>query len=149
MTQRVLIANDPYAALDEKKSWNQRGKWPCKWVVCAEAGEPPFVTAYRRTITVAGEIIVRVHVTADERYELFLDGRRIGRGSERGDADNWYFETYDLALTPGAHVLVARVWSQADKAPYAQMSVYPGFLFSPQEQDFIALLGTGVAAWEA
>ncbi len=35
---------------------------------------------------------IRVHVTADERYELFLDGKRIGRGSERGDRNNWFYE---------------------------------------------------------
>jgi hypothetical protein len=47
---------------------------------------------------------VRIHVSADERYELWLDGVREGRGSERGDARNWFFESYDLALTRATNV---------------------------------------------
>ncbi len=146
---RVLIDRDPYPHLDAGKPWIQRGIWPCAWVRCPDAGHPPFVTAYRRRFTIDHEAIVRVHVSADERYELFLDGQRIGRGSERGDTNNWFYETYDLHLQPGEHVIVARVWSLGKMAPYAQMTVYPGFIFSPEGEEFIQLLGTGVAPWEA
>lgn len=145
---RTIITGDPYARGDLRDPW-QRGKWRCRWVSCADAGAPPFVSAYRRRFTLKKRATIRVHVSADERYELFLDGARIGRGSERGDAQNWFFETYDLSLSAGAHVLVARVWSLGARAPYAQMSVYPGFIFSPQEEKWMELLGTGVAKWEA
>jgi hypothetical protein len=165
---RVLISQDPYRDADLARPWTERGIWPCKWIGCTEAGP---VVAYRKRFTLDAATTVRLHVTADERYELFLDGRRVGRGSERGDRANWFYETYDLALAAGAHVLVARVWSlgsgknfaqetdQAFKeqhiaelgagAPYAQISVCPGFLCSPQDPSHIALIGTGVAAWEA
>jgi hypothetical protein len=145
---RKLIFEDPYARGDLRDPW-QRGKWRCKWVACAKAGAPPFVTAFRKRFTLKKSATIRVHVSADERYELFLDGARIGRGSERGDAENWFFETYDLSLSAGAHVLVARVWSLGNRAPYAQMSVYSGFIFSPQEEKWMELLGTGVTKWEA
>ena len=111
-------------------------------------GEPPFVTAYRKTFSMEKDATVRVHVSADERYELFFDGKRIGRGSERGDRNNWYYETYDIPITKGDHVFVARVWSMGRRAPFAQMSVYPGFIFAT-EGEFIEKLGTGVAEWEA
>jgi hypothetical protein len=148
MTMRTFISEDPYAAADTRDPW-QRGKWPCRWVMCSDAGEPPFATAYRRKFTTKTTAKVRVHVSADERYELFLDGERIGRGSERGDANHWYYESYHLILSAGRHVIVARVWSLGAMAPYAQMSVYPGFIFSPQDKKWIELLGTGVAPWEA
>ncbi len=141
---KVHIDYRPYA--DETTDWSKRGTWPCKWVSCANAGEPPFVTAYRLLFRIEQARTVRAHVSADERYELFLDGARIGRGSERGDVDHWYFETYDLELDAGEHTLVARVWSVGEQAPYAQMTLRPGFLFSPE--DDIELLGTGHAAWE-
>lgn len=146
---RVLIDSDPYAGKDAGKPSSRHGRWPCRWVSCPEAGTPPYVTAFRRRFTLPRAVTVRVHVTADERYELFLDGERIGRGPERGDAENWFFETYDLPLTVGEHVLVARVWALGDGAAFAQMSTRPGFLLSPQEDEFIPLLGTGVAEWEA
>ncbi len=148
---RTLITEDPYRQRDAGAAWNKQGIWPCRWVGCegAGVGEAPFVAAYRLRFDREQAGTVRVHVTADERYELFLDGARIGRGSERGDGNHWFFETYDLELTAGAHTLVARVWSLGDMAPFAQMTVHPGFLLSPQEEADIAQLGTGVAAWEA
>lgn len=145
---RTFITNDPYPAFDEGKAWIERGIWPCKWISCKDAGEPPFVTAYRKRFTMDKDATVRVHVSADERYELFFDGKRIGRGSERCDGANWRYETYDIPISKGDHVFVARVWSLGRQAPYAQMTVYPGFIFAP-EAEYIDKLGTGVAEWEA
>ena len=145
---RVTITDDPFLALDEGKDWIRRGIWPCSWICCKATGEMPFVTAYRRRFSMDKDTTVRVHVSADERYELFLDGKRIGRGSERGDRMNWYYETYDVPISKGDHVLVARVWSFGRQAPFAQMTVYPGFIFAP-EGEFVEQLGTGVAEWEA
>jgi len=147
---RTIITHDPYLHLKEDKAWSSfnAGRWPCHWIGCPEAGDPPFATAYRKRFLLDKAAAIRVHVSADERYELFLDGERIGRGSERGDKDNWFYETYDLQLDPGSHVLVARVWSLGRLAPYAQLSAHPGFLLSP-EVEFIELLGTGVAEWDA
>lgn len=145
---RAFITNDPYPAFDEGKAWIERGIWPCKWICCKDAGEPPFVTAYRKRFSMDKDATVRVHVSADERYELFFDGKRIGRGSERSDRANWRYETYDIPIGKGDHVFVARVWSLGRQAPYAQMTVYPGFIFAP-EAEYIEKLGTGVAEWDA
>jgi len=145
---RTTITHDPFIGLNLAKPWRERGWWPCAWIACPDAGAPPFVTAYRRRFALDRDATIRVHVTADERYDLFLDGRRIGRGSERGAPDLWFYETYDLPLQAGEHVLVARVWSLGDQAPTAQMSIHPGFLLAP-EREWIEVLGTGVAAWEA
>ncbi|MBC7808126.1 MAG: alpha-L-rhamnosidase [Akkermansiaceae bacterium] len=143
-----MIVGSPYAG-QETQSWGKRGRWTCAWVSCADVVPPPFVSAYRCRFATSGATTIRVHVTADERYELFLDGQRIGRGSERGDAQNWFFETYELTLEPGAHTLVARVWSQGSMAAFAQMTVRPGFLLAPQDNEHDALIGTGIAPWEA
>src|SRR5436309_913205 len=117
---RTIITQDPYRELDETAAWNRKGVWACRWVACPNVGAPPFVTAYRCRFTLDSPTVVRAHVTADERYELWVDGEWVGRGSERGDGDHWFFETYDLTLEADAHVLVARVWTLGDMAPYAQ-----------------------------
>src|SRR5262249_12529317 len=124
---RVQIEHDPFADRPENGFWATRGIWPCSWVVCPDTGDPPYLTAYRHTFLLDQPAQFRIHVSADERYDLFLDGERIGRGSERGSPDCWFFESYDLDLPPGEHMLVARVWSLGSQAPGAQMSVYPGF----------------------
>jgi alpha-L-rhamnosidase len=146
---QVLIDRDPYLDRPENSYWFTRGLWPCAWIHCLAATTPPFVVAYRRQFMVEHGTTMRIHVTADERYELFLDGQRIGRGSERGDPRNWFFETYDLNVQAGQHMLVALVWTLGTQSPISQMSVRPGLLVAPQADEHQPLLGTGVAAWEA
>jgi hypothetical protein len=146
---RTIIDYAPF--LDITKFWGERGRWPAKWITHPEAkGGGPVVQAFRRRLTLDAPLTVRVHVSADERYELFLDGQRIGRGSERGDRLNWFFETYDLTLSAGEHTIVAHTWWLNDfaPAPFAQISVKPAFLLAA-EGDARDLLATGFAAWDS
>ena len=112
---RVTIHEPPYAERQPEKTFSDEfahwSRWPCQWVSSSAAEPKPCALAYRLNFAVERAATVRVHVTADERYWLFLDGVRIGQGSERGDAENWFFETYDLNLASGPHTLVACVWS--------------------------------------
>ncbi len=147
-SSRVIIERDPYIRSGADLAWDALGQWPCAWVHLPEAGEPPLVVAYRRRFTLDAEARIRIHVSADARYDLYLDGALIGRGSESGDPANWFYETYDLSLSAGAHVLVARVWSLGRYANLAQMSAHHGFILSA-EGERLTLLGTGVAEWSA
>lgn len=134
---------------NEIPPWEITGHWPGSWICCRNVGDVPFVAAYKLEFEIEKEIIITAHVSADERYELYLDGVRIGRGSERGDQNNWYFETYELNLKKGNHVIVARAWSLRKLKPLGQVSVYPGFIFSPEGEENIEMLATGVAKWQA
>lgn len=131
-----------------KTDWERQETWNAAWVHCADAASPPLVTAYRLHFSLDQQQAARLHVTADERYELYLDGERIGRGSERGNLEHWFYETYALRLAAGEHVLAARVWSLGEYAPLAQFSVRPGFLLAA-EGKLGDRLNTGVAPWEA
>lgn len=144
---RTLIDYLPFAAHDAGKSWHRKGLWPYRWINGGDAGNGPHVSAYRRVFTIDEAMTIRAHVSGDERYELYVDGQLIGRGSERGDASNWYFETYDLTFQPGQHVIVAKVWSLGAMAPYAQMSVRHGFILAPEGGQG-HLIGTGAAQWQ-
>ncbi len=115
-----------------KTDWEKQGLWPAFWVHCPSATNPPLVTAYRLRFAIDAAVKARLHVSADERYELFLDGQRIGRGSERGNFEHWFYETYETHLAAGEHVLVARVWSLGDFSPLAQFSRRPGFLLAAE-----------------
>ncbi len=145
---RVYVTQPPFRDYPPGAAWNEIGTWPCRWITCPGA-EPPFVAAFRLPFTLGHPATVRVHVTADERYELFLDGVRIGRGPERGEPHHWFFETYDLTLDAGEHLLVARVWALGELAPVAQFSLRPGFLCCPEEEKWWDVLGTGRAPWQA
>jgi hypothetical protein len=125
--------------------------WPASWITLPNAGEPPYVLGFRLIVEQPHDTTIRCHVTADERYELFLDGERIARGPERGSAEAWYYQTIDLSVKAGRHVLFARVWALGNKAPFAQCTVRPGFLLGvKQVSDGGADAGwsTGLAPWE-
>lgn len=123
------------------------GAWPARWIAHPEAVLPS-VVAYRRKFAVNKAVTLHVHVSADERYALYLDGARVGRGPERGDRYHWFFETYPLSLTPGEHCLVAVVWALGEQAPLAQFSVAPGFILACAAPEWQRMLATGVASWE-
>ncbi|MFC2089498.1 alpha-L-rhamnosidase [Bacteroidota bacterium] len=71
-----------------------------------------------------------IHVTADNRYKFFVNGEWIGLGPARSDPENWMFDTYDIApfLKQGKNIIAAIVWNFGDYNPWAQFSVYSGFL---------------------
>ncbi|MBN1372678.1 MAG: hypothetical protein JW987_12125 [Anaerolineaceae bacterium] len=144
-----MSSNLPFPHYPPKHNWYNRGTWPAHWVICHGAEQPPAVAAYRLRFTLTAATRIALYVTADERYELFCDGVRLGRGPERGDPRHWFYETYTLDLSGGEHLLTARVWALGDLAPVAQMSVHPGFLLCPAEERFWDLLATGRAPWEA
>ncbi len=149
---RVMQNEKPYKnekLTGDEAPWLLSVQWPCSWIGCDVNQSAPFVTAYKKEFTIGKYSKIRVHVSADERYELYLDGTMIGRGSERGDRNNWYFETYELELQPGKHTIVSRTWSYGKLRHCAQVSICPGFIFSPEGEEFIALLGTGTSLWLA
>lgn len=141
---RVLIDQDPF--IGDHTSWVDRCQWPAHWIAAADTPPTPVVVGYRLPITIAEATAVLVHVSADERYELYLDGDLIGRGPDRGDLDHWSFESHRLDLDPGDHLLAARVWSIGDEAPYAQFSLRHGFLLAAEGRPDLT---TGAGAWQA
>ncbi len=144
--QRIHIKKDPFLP-NKSTSWQEKGFWPASWISHPDSLEKPFVSAYKLEFELKSKQVFNIHVTADERYELFLNGKRIGRGSERGDPNNWFYESYQLKLGKAKHLLVAKVWSLGSKAPMAQMSVEAGFLLAA-EAGFENLLSTGFANWQ-
>ena len=71
-----------------------------------------------------------VNVSADNRFQLFVNGQRIGDGPARGDLQHWRYETFDLGpyLHAGQNVIAARVWNFGEQAPSAQILLRTAFL---------------------
>ena len=80
-----------------------------------------------------------VHVSADNRYKLFVNGNLVSLGPARNDLYHWNYETVDLApyLKSGKNIVAAIVWNEADHRPEAVMSFRTAFLLqgnSPKEE---------------
>src|SRR4051812_25237505 len=100
--------------------------WSAHWITAP--GTAPFdygVDHFRRAFELAERPpSFVVHVTADNRYELFANGERVSSGPARGDLHHWRYETVDLAshLRAGRNVLAAVVWNFGIHAPQAQVT---------------------------
>ena len=71
-----------------------------------------------------------VHVSGDNRYKLFVNGRQVSQGPARGDLYFWNFETVDLApyLNTGSNTVAAVVWNDGRHKPEAQITYLTGFI---------------------
>ena len=124
------------------------------WVWCPDIDEPKggtdlTVLKFRKSFGVAeGDGTLMFDVSADERFVLFLDGKFVARGPNRGTVENWQYQTYVAkGLEPGNHVFEAYVQLIGDLAPLAQLSYRGGFVFKA-DGSYDAKLTTGKAAWE-
>lgn len=108
------------------------GGWPASWITCPGIAQRDYgVYHFRKTIGLAQkpEKFI-VHVSADNRYRLFVNGQAVCSGPARGDLYNWYFETIDIApfLKTGKNIIAALVWNMGVYAPVAQVSNQTAFV---------------------
>lgn len=106
--------------------------WPAAWITHPDAPKNEYgVYLFRKAIDLprAPERFV-VHVTADARYRLFVNGQSVCFGPQRSDAWVWHYESIDLApfLRAGANVIAAQVVGYGEATPYAITSVRTSFL---------------------
>lgn len=118
-----------------------RSTWKASWITSPGIPQRDYAVIHlRKSITLSAKPNrFRIHVSADNRYRLFVNGHEVCRGPARGDLAHWYFETIDIApwLQPGQNTLAATVWNMGTLAPVAQISNQTAFLLqgdSPAEE---------------
>ena len=91
----------------------------------------------------------QVHVSADNRYRLYVNGIPVSSGPQRSDVAHWRFETVDLAphLRAGRNVLAAVIWNWGAARPVAQHTYRTGFLLQGNSEREAALVNSG-AGWK-
>jgi hypothetical protein len=100
--------------------------------------QKPVVLHFRREIEISQPLkSFPVQVSADNRFVLYVNGKRVAQGPARGDLSHWRYESVDIAayLNKGRNVVSAEVWnafahakgSRAEIAPLAQISARTGF----------------------
>jgi len=105
--------------------------WGAQWITHPMASAEGGVFLFRKEIelgTVPEKYII--HISADNRYKLYVNGKYISHGPARGDLRKWRFESIDLAphLTQGENIIGVRVWNLGAYAPVAQFSVGTGLI---------------------
>ncbi|MDR1402240.1 MAG: alpha-L-rhamnosidase N-terminal domain-containing protein [Tannerellaceae bacterium] len=137
-------------------------RWGARWISVPDEPANVFgVYHFRKSFDLANvpETFV-IHVSADNRYKLYVNGVLASLGPARCDIYNWNFETVDLApwLKEGKNTLAAVVWNYAEKKPAAQISFnQTGFIlqgntdaerFVNTDTAWVCAKNNGYGAWE-
>jgi len=111
-------------------------EWKAAWVTHPTAPlREPVVLHFRHDLTLATvPASYPVRVSADNRFVLYVNGKRVGDGPARGDLTHWRYERFDLAplLRPGQNLITATVWNFGVYAPIAQMTDRTAFLLESE-----------------
>ena len=107
-------------------------KWVAWWVDCDDAPKADYaVTMYRRKFTLQEkpERFI-IHVSADNRYKLYVNGKLSAMGPQPSDQAHWRYETLDIApyLQAGDNVLAAEVVNWGPDRYAGIMSLRSAFL---------------------
>lgn len=107
-------------------------RWSANWITVPNTNPEGYgVYLFRKTIELAAQpTTLVVHVSADNRYKLFVNEKLVSLGPARGDLNHWNFETLDLApyLKAGKNILAAQVWNEGEWKPEAQMTIRTAFI---------------------
>jgi alpha-L-rhamnosidase len=125
----VLLLWLPYLAA---QTTQPREHWTASWIAHPTApAREPGVFHFRKTIHLTSKpVSFPVQVSADNHFQLFVNGVRIGEGPAKGDLAHWHYESFDLASTlhAGDNVIAATVFNFGIYAPLAVISERTGFL---------------------
>lgn len=81
-----------------------------------------------------------VHISADNKYKLFVNEELVSVGPSWGDIDNWNYDILNLApyLKAGDNIISAQVWNEGTLKAVAQFSYQTGFwLQGTDEKTFV------------
>ncbi|MEJ7911807.1 MAG: alpha-L-rhamnosidase N-terminal domain-containing protein, partial [Chitinophagaceae bacterium] len=123
-------------------------RWPATWVSVPNVPEKDYgIYHFRKSFSLPQKPAqFVVHLSADNRYRLFVNGKSVCNGPARGDLYNWYFETVDIApfLQSGTNVIAALVWNMGVYAPVAQVSNQTAFVMQGNtEKESVVNTGKG------
>src|SRR3954463_12724948 len=123
------------------------GAAPAHWMAPAGTPADTFTVFHARRTFLLEKVPARfvVHVSADDRYRLYVNGMQMASGPQRSDVAHWRYESIDLAsqLHAGRNVISALIWNWGAARPVAQHSNRTGFLMQGDSPVEAALVNTG------
>jgi hypothetical protein len=124
-------------------------QWPAYWIGLPNAGDGYGVYLFRKELNINNLVSkFLVHVTADNRYKLFVNGQLVSIGPARSDIQHWNYATLDLApyLKQGKNHIAAKVWNEGAYTPEAQISFHTAFLIQG-DGDQASLINSNNSWW--
>lgn len=112
--------------------------WPAFWINHPSASASEYGVFYLRRefqLDAKPDQFI-VHISADNRYKLFVNGEFVCLGPSQGDLMQWNYESMDIAslLRQGENLIAALVWNYGEYKPIAQISRHTGFILQGDTQ---------------
>ncbi len=106
--------------------------WQSQWIKCPYAPEADYgVILFRKTISLEEKpSSFIVHVSADNRYKLYVNAKLVSIGPQLSDTRHWRYETIDIApyLRQGKNIIAAEVVNWGPDRFYGIVSLRTAFL---------------------
>jgi len=126
--------------------------WKGQWITHPGlVGSEHAVVLFRRTVdfpAVPASCIV--HVSADNHYTLFVNGKRVCHGPQLSDIRHWRYETVDLApfLKPGKNVVAMEVVNFGPNRFFGMQSIHTALLVNAFSPEAAVLNTSGNGSWK-
>ena len=113
-------------------------QWSAAWIEVPDTDRDAYgVYYFRKDIDLASvPAEFKIHVSADQRYKLYVNGVLASLGPARNDSKHWNYETLDIAgyLREGKNVVAAQVWSEGPFKPVPNATIQTGFILMGEGQ---------------
>ena len=147
-----LAQTGPWPAIENLGSpQNMIDSWDAKWITHPDISLNDYsVIHFRKSFQLdklPEEFII--HITADNRYRLFVNGEYVSKGSARSDKEHWYYATLDILpfLQTGTNLLAVEVVNFGPKRAFAQFS-HATALFVQGHTEAEAIVNTSWDNWK-
>ena len=125
----------------DRESFNMlKENWNAAWIEVPGSDPDEYGVYYFRKDIDLDEVpgSFKIHVSADQRYKLYVNGELVSLGPARNDSRHWNYETVDVAphLKTGKNVFASQVWSEGPYKPVPNATIRTGFI----------LMGEGAAS---
>ncbi len=128
----ILLLSSTFIFAQKIESSILEKSWSAQWISVPNASVDGYgIYLFRKSIELdAKPNSFIIHVSADNRYKLFINEKLVSMGPARGDIAHWNFETIDIAsyLKAGKNIIAAQVWNEGEFKPEAQISYKTGFI---------------------
>ena len=121
-------------------SGNAQTKYSAPWISYPSANVTQYGVYHFRKSFDLGKVPDQlvIHVSADNRYNLFVNGERVCYGPAKGDLKTYKYDVIDIApyLEEGKNQLAALVYNGGKDKPLAFLSVQTAFFLKAENDDF-------------
>lgn len=137
MSKNILLITILFFATNLMLAGN---KMNAPWICCPKADPTEYgIFHFRKTFELAKvpEKLL-IQVSADNRYNLFVNGERVCYGPAKGDLHTYKYDVIDIAsyLKSGKNVLAALVYNGGKDKPLAFISAQTAFMFRTENSDY-------------